>query len=136
MKKKSASLLSLTLLSLFSNFPCVANAASECQIGYTVFRDTMYGSAIGAGVGTLYLVAASSTTRIPSTIATSALIGASVGVVVAGVEVYTQNCFHAQMASQHKSWLLTPDVFNLVTLENKDKNGNGPFYGLTFEKKI
>jgi hypothetical protein len=87
----------LMLSSLMFGFNQYANAS--CDFGSTIFRDSLYGTALGAGVGALVLVANSSTSNIAPNIATSALVGAGLGMVVGVVELSMSEC----VASRHES---------------------------------
>lgn len=126
----------ISLGTIFASLFTVTASRAECQLGYTVFRDTLYGGAIGAGIGTLYLVATATTKHLPETIGTASLLGVSGGLIVAGVETYNQDCFGTQVggSSSEHSWSLLPSVFNVAA--NKKSNDKGVFYGLTFEKAL
>ena len=73
-------------------FGIIQNASASCDVGPVLFRDTLYGAAVGTGVGALVLLSTSSSSNIPSTLATSALVGAGVGLVVGVVEISMSNC--------------------------------------------
>lgn len=88
MRRLKSSAVTISILcSLFTQ-----NAFASCKVGKTVFTDVLYGTAIGAGVGTLVLLANKSSDNIVSTIATAGLIGAGVGAGVGIAELSLQNC--------------------------------------------
>jgi hypothetical protein len=67
-------------------------AHASCEIGETVFRDTLYGAGIGAGVGGLVLLANSDSKNIGPTMATGALVGVGLGVATGIIEVSLSGC--------------------------------------------
>lgn len=88
LNKKVKRVLSTCLLL----FPTFQMAQAECDVGPVLFRDTLFGAAIGAGVGALVLVANQTTDRIAPNLATATLIGAGVGAVVGVVELSLSDC--------------------------------------------
>src|SRR6185312_459669 len=82
---------------IFSN---VQGAFASCDVGPVLFRDTIYGAAVGAGVGALVLISSGSSSNIGQTIATSTLIGSGAGLVVGVVEISLSNC---SSGGNHKS---------------------------------
>jgi hypothetical protein len=87
MKKKALYFLTF-LIAIFS----VAKSEAACEIGPILFRDTLYGTAVGTGVGALVLLSTSNSSNIAPTLATSALIGAGVGLIVGVVELSYSDC--------------------------------------------
>ncbi len=86
--KKVKIILSSCLLLL----PTYKVAQAECDVGPVLFRDTLFGAAIGIGAGALVLVANQTADRIAPNLATATLIGAGVGVVVGVVELSLSDC--------------------------------------------
>lgn len=63
--------------------------AASCDLGATIFRDTLYGLGVGAAVGGVYLLARSDNEdagEIVSDLASASLIGAGVGAIIGIVE--------------------------------------------------
>jgi hypothetical protein len=84
-------------------FPTFQVAQADCDVGPVLFRDTLFGAAIGVGVGALVLVANQTTDRIAPNLATATLIGAGVGVVVGVVELSLSDCPARRNASVETS---------------------------------
>lgn len=82
----------LSALTLLTAIFATLQAEASCDVGPVLFRDTLYGTAIGTGVGALVLLSTSSSSNIVPTLATSALVGAGVGLVVGVVEISLSNC--------------------------------------------
>ncbi|RDB36927.1 MAG: hypothetical protein DCC88_02635 [Spirobacillus cienkowskii] len=77
-------------------FVFIANfnqAHAQCEVGVTLFRDTLYGAAVGAGAGALILIANQSTKSIAPQLASATLVGAGVGVIVGVIELSFSDCF-------------------------------------------
>lgn len=68
------------------------NVYASCDVGPVLFRDTLYGTGVGAGLGALVLIANSSTTNIAPTVATAALVGAGAGLIVGALEISVSGC--------------------------------------------
>lgn len=109
--------------------------ASSCDFSNTVLRNTIYGTAIGAGVGTLYMVAtAASSDRLAPGIATSALVGAGAGFILGLVDLSYSGCFDKDR-DRYDSYEKGLRIRPLVTVLNSDGptlNLNQIGSGLTF----
>jgi hypothetical protein len=92
MKKIFNKNVKIILSSCLLLFPTFHVAQAECDVGPVLFKDTLFGAAIGVGVGALVLVANQTTDRIAPNLATATLIGAGVGVVVGVVELSLSDC--------------------------------------------
>lgn len=92
MKKIFNKKVKIILSSCLLLFPTFQVAQAECDVGPVLFRDTLFGAAIGVGVGALVLVANQTTDRIAPNLATATLIGAGVGIVVGVVELSLSDC--------------------------------------------
>lgn len=105
---------------LLASVPTTRGWASPCDLSDTILRDTLYGTAIGAGVGALYMVASSANSdRLAPGIATSALIGAGAGFILGMVDLSYSGCFSSDKGrydSSEKGFHVKP----LVALFNSD----------------
>ncbi len=100
MKKFFLSVSSLLISLLITT----QSAFASCDIGTTLFKDTLFGAGLGAGVGGLVLISTQNSNNVPSSLATSALIGAAAGIVVGVVELSMSNCMsvsHGRVRESH-----------------------------------
>lgn len=82
-------------------FFALANSAyAQCEVGSTIFRDTLFGAGIGLGVGALVLVANETSTGVAPKLATASLIGAGVGALIGVVEISFNSSCGSGYASQ------------------------------------
>ncbi|KAB8027985.1 hypothetical protein [Fluviispira multicolorata] len=92
MKLKLKKTLKFVLTSITFLIPCWQSAQAQCEVGPVLFRDTLFGAGIGAGVGALILVANETSDKVPAKLATATLIGAGVGILVGVVELSFSDC--------------------------------------------
>ena len=106
---------------LFTSLGFAKEAHASCDVGHIIFKDVLYGTAIGAGVGTLFLLANSQSSNIIANIATSALIGGGVGGVVGVVEIaYTNTCStHDKKKHEDEDFVFTIKPM-IQIVQNKD----------------
>ncbi len=130
---KRSLLVSFSVFSSFLLTPFQAHAAT-CDMGGIIFKNVMYGTGIGAGVGALVQLANSNSSHIIPNIATSALIGAGIGAVVGVVEIsYSENC--AKRKKENDDYALNLKFKPLVKLANTTNANDGiPFPHVVKEK--
>lgn len=92
MKKIFNKKVNFILLSSLLILPAFQFAKADCDVGPVLFRDTVFGAAIGTGVGALVMISNQSSDRIAPNLATAALIGAGAGAVVGIVELSFSDC--------------------------------------------
>jgi len=79
--------ISISLFALTAAMQSLPSYADSCNAGYLLFRDTLYGAAVGAGVGALILVANQNSNNIAPVLATSTLVGGGVGLGIGILEI-------------------------------------------------
>lgn len=90
--------------------------AKSCELGETIFRDTLYGMGVGAIVGGVYLLTRVSSidgSDVISDLATASLVGAGVGAVIGVAEAGL--CTRGLAASEPGFQFLRPTVFVAAT---------------------
>ncbi|WP_186647633.1 hypothetical protein [Fluviispira vulneris] len=87
--KKGLTILASAFLFLV---PSWQSAQAQCEVGPILFRDTLFGAGIGAGVGALVLIANETSDKVPAKIATATLIGAGLGAMVGVIELSLSDC--------------------------------------------
>lgn len=100
---------SIAILLSAQSLSCFAS----CDVGAVVFKDTLYGTAIGGGVGALILITntGAGPQNIAPVIGTSALMGAAVGALVGVVEL-NLTCGHGRNDASSGRLFAHPVVTN------------------------
>ncbi|MES2614142.1 MAG: hypothetical protein V4591_01870 [Bdellovibrionota bacterium] len=132
--------MKIRLFYILSIFTLIAsntqNAFASCEVGPILFRDTLYGAAIGGGVGALVLIANSDSSNIAPTFAASALVGAGAGLLTGIFEISLSNCSggggggHKKNRDENYGYeLKVRPMFSVADNLNLNKIGGG----MTFE---